>query len=97
MVQEEDHPSSCNIEEIFGAFTFILHIKEVSGKRFRKVKQSDGTLEEIQEDEALFEKTDEDPVTVATTSTTLTQATAHIITILNENILEVQSDNLKLK
>ena len=47
VVQEEDHPSSYNIEEIFGAFTFNLHGKEVSWKRVRKVKQSDGALEEM--------------------------------------------------
>ena len=29
-VHEEDHPSSYNIEEIFGAFTFNFHRKEVS-------------------------------------------------------------------
>ena len=46
VVQEEDHPSSYNIKEIFGAFTFNLHRKEVSRKRVRKVKQSDVTLEE---------------------------------------------------
>ena len=86
--QVEDHASSYNIEEIFGSFTFNLHRKEVNRKRVRKVKQSDGTLEDMQEDEVLFEKTDEDPVTVAIASTTLTQATAHNITILSENILE---------
>jgi hypothetical protein len=72
VIQEEDHPSSYNIEEIFGAFTFNLHNKEVSRKRVRKVKQSDGTLEEMKEDEVLFEKTDEDPMTVATASVSLT-------------------------
>lgn len=30
VVQKEEHPSSYNIEEIFGSFTFNLHIKEVS-------------------------------------------------------------------
>jgi hypothetical protein len=38
VVQEEDNPSSYNIEEIFGASTFNLHRKEVSWKRVRKVK-----------------------------------------------------------
>ena len=61
------------------------------------MKQSDGTLEEMQEDEVLFKKTDEDLVTVATMSTTLTQATSHNITILNEKILEIELDYLKLK
>ena len=90
MVQEEDHPSSYNIKEIFGAFTFNLHRKEGSWKNVRKVKQSDGTFEDMQEDEVLFEKIDEYHVVVATTSTTLSQDTAHKITILNENILEVE-------
>ena len=45
-------------------------------------------MKEMQEDEILFEKTDEDPKTVATTSTTLTQATTHNITVLNEKLLE---------
>lgn len=33
MIQEEEHPSSYNIEEIFDAFTFNLYKKEVSRKR----------------------------------------------------------------
>ena len=54
MVQEENHPSSYNIKEIFDAFTFHLNIKEVNKKRVRKVKKNDGTLEEMHEDEVLF-------------------------------------------
>ena len=61
------------------------------------MKQNDGTMKEIQEDEVLFEKTDEDLVTVATTSTTLTQATSHNVTMLNEKLLPVESENIKLK
>ena len=95
--QEEYHLSSYNIKEIFASFTFDLHRKEVSRKRVQKVKQSDGTLEEMQEDEVLFENIDEDPVTVATSLAALIQATAHNITILNENILRTESENLKLK
>ena len=55
------------------------------------MKKSDGTLKEMKEDEVLFEKTDEDPTTVATTSISLTQDTSHNITFLNENILERKS------
>ena len=33
MIQEEDNPSSYNIEEIFGVFTFNLCRKEVRRKR----------------------------------------------------------------
>ena len=47
VVQEEDHPSSYNIKEIFGAFTFNINRNEVSWKRVRKVKQNDGTLEDM--------------------------------------------------
>ena len=97
MIHEEDHPSSYNIKEIFCAFTFNLCRKEGSRKRVRKVKQSDGNLEEMQEDEVLFEKTDEDLVTVATTSTALAQSIAHNIIVLNEKLLETKSENLKLK
>ena len=61
------------------------------------MKQDDGTLEEMQEDEVLFEKTDEHPVMVAITSTTLTQATTHNISVLNETFLETELENLKLK
>ena len=72
VVQEEDHLASYNIEKIFGAFTFNLHRKEVSQKRVRKVKQSDENLEEMQEDEVLFKKTNEYHMTVAKASATLT-------------------------
>jgi hypothetical protein len=89
--QGEDHLLSYNIEEIFGAFTFNLHGKEVSRKTVMKVKQSDGTFEEMQEDDVLFEKTYEDPMTIATASTSLSQASSHNITVLNENILEAES------
>ena len=69
--QEEEDPSSYNIDEIFEAFTFNLYKKEVSRKRIRSEKQNDGTLKEVQEDEFLFERTDEDLITVATASTAL--------------------------
>ena len=51
----------------------------------------------MQEDEVLFEKIYEDPTMVATISTTLTQDTAHNISVLNENILENESENLRSK
>ena len=75
-IQEKEHPSSYNTEEIFGDFTFNLCRKEVSRKRVRKTKQSYGTSEGMQEDEVLFEKNDDYLVTVAIASTTLTQANA---------------------
>ena len=82
--QEEEYPSSYNIDEIFESFTFNFYKKEVSQKRIRNEKQNDGTLKEVQEDEILFERIDEDPITVATTSATLSQATIHNITMLTE-------------
>ena len=54
------------------------------------MKKNDGTMKELQEDEVLFEKIDEDPVTIAIASTALTQATAHNITVLNEKLLEME-------
>lgn len=97
VIHEEEHTSSYNIEEIFGAFTFNLFRKEVSLKRVRKVKQNDGTMEEMKKDEVMFEKTNEYLVTIATTSIALTQATTHNITILNEKLLEIEPKNIKLK
>ena len=61
------------------------------------MKQVDGTLEEMQEDEVLFEKTDEDPMIVAIALVALTQATAHNVSVLNEKLLETESENQKLK
>ena len=52
--QEEEDPSSYNIDEIFEAFTFNFYKKEVSWKRVRRWKQNDGTVKEAQEDEVLF-------------------------------------------
>ena len=67
VIQEEDNPSRYNIEEIFDAFTFNLYKKEVNQKRIQSVKHNNRTIKEVQEDEVLFEKIDEDPMTVATT------------------------------
>ena len=54
-------------------------------------------MKEIQEDEVLFKNNDEDPMTVATTLVALSQATAHNVTMLNENISQSKSKNTKLK
>ena len=54
-------------------------------------------MKEIQEDEVLFEKIDENPVTVETTSVALSQSTIHNVTMLNENISQAESENTKLK
>ena len=61
------------------------------------MKQNDGTMKEVQEDDVLFKKTDEDPVTVATTSVALTQATTHNVTMLNKKLLQTKYGNIKLK
>ena len=45
----------------------------------------------------LFERIDEDPITVATTSATLSHATIHNITMLSEKLSQIESDNNKLK
>ena len=45
----------------------------------------------MQEDEVLSEKNDEAPMTIAITSNTITQATAHNIIFLNEKPFEIES------
>ena len=74
-----------------------MYNKEVSRKRNQNEKQNDGTLKEVQEGEILFEKTDEDQIKVATTSTTLSQDIVHNITMLSENLSQAESNNNKLK
>ena len=59
--------------------------------------KNDGTLKELQEDEVLFERTDEVPIIVATTSSALSQATVHNVTMLSEKLSQAESDNYKLK
>ena len=49
-------------------------------------------MKEIQEDEVLFEKTNEDLIIVA-----LSQATTHNVIVLNEKFSQAESDNNKLK
>ena len=95
--QEEEDPLSYNIDEIFEAFTSNLCKKQVSRKRIRNEKHNDGTFKEVQEDEVLFEIIDEDPVTVATTSAALSQATIHNVNVLSEKLSQAESDNNKLK
>jgi hypothetical protein len=45
----------------------------------------------------LFEKIDEDPVTIATSSINLSRSTAHNVTIFNEKLSQEESENNKLK
>ena len=74
-----------------------MYKKKVSQKRIRNEKQSDGTLKEVQEDEVLFERTDEDPIIVATTSVELSQAIVHNVTMLTENYLRQSQITTTLK
>ena len=73
----------------FLVLSLSLFIGRKSTKRVRKVNHSDGTFEEMHEDEVLFEKTNEDPMIVAIASAALSQANSHNITILNEKCLDV--------
>lgn len=45
----------------------------------------------------LFEKTDEDPMTVAITLTALSQDTSHNVIVLNEKVSQAKSNKNKLK
>jgi hypothetical protein len=74
-----------------------LHKREVSWKRIRNEKQNDGTLKEVHEDEVLFERTNEDPITAATASAALSQAIVHNVTMLSEKLSQAESNNTKLK
>ena len=95
--QEEEDPLSYNIDEVFEAFTLNLCKTEVSWKRIRNEKQNDGTYKEVQEDEILFERIEDDPVTVATASAALSQAIVHNVNVLREKLSQAESDNHKLK
>lgn len=74
-----------------------MYKKEVSRKRIQNENQNDGTLKEVQEDEILFQKNDEYLITVATALVALSQATVHNITMLSENLSQVESNFNKLK
>ena len=74
-----------------------MYKKEVSHKRIKNNKQNDGTLKEVQEDEILFEKTGEDPITIATTSAALSQSTSHNVTMLSEKLSQEESNKTKLQ
>lgn len=54
-------------------------------------------MKQFQEDEVLYENTDEYSLTIATTLEALSQYISYNVTILNENISQVESDNNKLK
>ena len=45
----------------------------------------------------MFEKNDENLVIVATLSVTPTQATSHNVTVLDEKLVEKESENIKVK
>lgn len=96
MVPEQKYPSSYNIEEVFSSFTFDLHQREVNQNKFRKVKEDDGTMRDIIEDEVLFEITNEYLMLVAIASATLSQANILKISKLIERITKVESTKNKL-
>ena len=54
-------------------------------------------MKEVQEDEVLFEKTDEESVTIATTLVALTQDTAKKCDNVDEKLLQEEYENIKLK
>ena len=55
-----------------------------------KVKEDDGTMRDINEDEVLFERTDEDLMLLATSLVALNQEKILNIYLLNENITEAE-------
>ena len=69
----------------------------MSQKRIRNEKLSDGNLKEVHEDEVLFERANEDPITVATASAALSQATVQNVSMLSEKLSQAKSNNYKLK
>ena len=81
----------------FEALNFNLCKKELSRKQIRNERQNDGTYKEVQEDEILFERIEEDPVTVATALAALSQATVHNVNVLSEKLSQAKFDNHKLK
>lgn len=95
--QVEEDQLNYNVDEVFEAITFNLCKKEVSRKRIRNERQDDGTYKEVQEDEILFERIEEDLVTIATTSTALSQATVHNVNVLSQKLSQAESNNHKLK
>ena len=96
VVPKQEGPSSYNIEEVFGSFTFDIHQRELSRKKFKKVKEDDGTMREINEDEFISKRSDEDPMLVATTLVALSQDNILNISLLNERITEEESTKKKL-
>ena len=59
--------------------------------------RNDETMKEIQEYDVLFEKTDEDPMTVAITLVAFSQTTADNVTMFNEKFSQAKSENTHLK
>ena len=74
-----------------------MYKKEVSRKIIRNEKHDDGSLKQVQENDILFEKTDEDLITAATVSITLSQDITHNVTMLSEKLSQVETDKSKLQ
>lgn len=69
----------------------------MSGKKFQKVKERDGQVRDIIEDEVLSEKIDKDLMLVVTTFAALTLDSVYNISILNGKFAEAKSKNKKLE
>ena len=93
-IYKEDYDKIC--DGLFAPIYQILFGKEASCC-YPKGKHVDGTMREIQKDEVLFEKIDEDPMLVATVSVTLNQDNVLNISLLNEREAEGKLENQKLK
>lgn len=96
VILKQEGPSSYNIEEVFSSFTFDLHRRESSRKKFRKVKEDDGTMRDINEDEILFQRNDEGLMLVAIASAALSQANILNISLPNERVTEAKSAKKKV-
>ena len=92
VVPKQEGPSRYNIEEVFCSFTFDLHWREVIRRKFRKVKEDDGIMWHINEDEVLFERIDEYPMLVAIALVALSQANILKVSLLHEIQIEEESE-----
>ena len=96
VVPEQEVLSSYNIEEVFCSFTFDLHQREVSRKKFRKVKEDDGIVMDINEDDVIFERNGKYSMLVDIASVALSQANIINIYLVNEKIIDAELEKRKL-
>jgi hypothetical protein len=67
-----------------------MNWRKVSQNKFTKVKEDDGTVRDINEDEVLFERTNEYLMLIAMTLVALSQTNILNISLLNERITEAE-------